>query len=228
MRRGAEGATLPDGDSVGGTGEVVALAGMTGVGIRDLTGVLDVTGADGRRSTVDLAEFAKRHVPHPELRQFAVTPVELGRLRPLKPGTTGKEGSSPNFRGGVQFLQYVTKPGEYKIHFNIQTLGRWNQVNGTLEVYDEFGTTHDSVKITDSDYTYVLKARYPDKVYRLAIIVGSACVQVTSPYPGQGFLADRPTSWMGARNNDIYFEAKKGTEEVKVELLQHGRALGRG
>lgn len=201
-----------------GRGEVAAFSAMTGVGIRQVRGTLDVTDAQGKRSAFDFAPFAARFRPQPELRTFAVTPVDIGNLRPRRAEACATASRPANFRFGVTFLQYVAQPGDYRIRFDIQPLGRWSKINAKLDVYDQNGTTHDSVEIHDATFTYTLKARFANVLYRMRINVGNARVHVTSPYPGQGFLADQATPWMGADGQSFFFEVKKGSEAFKIEF----------
>ncbi|MBQ3343589.1 MAG: right-handed parallel beta-helix repeat-containing protein [Kiritimatiellae bacterium] len=202
-----------------GSSPVVAFGAMTGVGIVGLGGVLDVTTPEGRREQFDLAEFAKRFPPKPELREFLVETVDTTKLVPVDPrGQAAKWRVVPqNYRNGVSFVQYVEKPGEYDIDVSVAPIGKDTDTKTRIRVYDKFGTPHDAFESSDRHFVYKLKSAGGKTAYRLDI-AANGVINVVSPYPGQGVVADQRVKWIGASGPRLYFWVKPGTENVKAEF----------
>ena len=192
---------------------------MTGVGIVGLRGVLDVTTPDGGKESFDLAEFAKKYPPKPELREFSVETVDTTKLVPVDPQGRAARGRviPQNYRGGVSFVQYVDKPGEYDIDVSVTPVGKYRDLKTTIRVYDRFGTPHDVFESHESRFVYKLKSAGGKTVYRLDIGANGQ-INVVSPYPGQGVVADRRVKWIGASGPRLYFWVKPGAEDVKAEF----------
>ena len=202
-----------------GEGPVAAFSAMTGVGITGLKGVLDVTTPEGKKETFDLAAFAKQYPPKPELRSFAVETVDTTKLEPVDPkGVAAKGRIVPqNYRNGVSFVQYVEKPGEYDIDITVSPIGKYRDAKTKIQVYDRFGTPHDTFESTERQFTYKLRSSGGKTVYRLDI-GANGLINVVSRHPGQGVVADQRVKWMGANGPRLYFWVKPGAEDVKVEF----------
>jgi len=197
---------------------VVAFDAMTGVGIVGLKGVLDVTLPEGKKESFDLAAFAKRYPPKPELRSFAVESVDTTKLVPVDPHGQAAKGQivPQNYRNGVSFVQYVEKPGEYDIDVTVSPIGKYKDAKTKIQVYDQFGTPHDTFECADSHFVYKLKSRGAKTVYRLDI-GATGVINVVSGHPGQGVVADKRVMWIGATGPRLYFWVKPGAEDVKAE-----------
>lgn len=202
-----------------GSTPVAAFGAMTGVGIVGLRGVLDVTTTDGGKEAFDLAEFAKKYPPKPELREFSVETVDTTKLVPVDAqGQAAKGRIIPqNYRGGVSFVQYVDKPGEYDIDISVSPVGKYKDMKTRIRVYDKFGTPHDTFESSDRRFVYKLRSAGAKTVYRLDISAGGV-INVVSPYPGQGVVADQRVKWICANGPRLYFWVKPGAEDVKAEF----------
>ena len=198
---------------------VAVFAGMTGVGIIGLRGVLDVTTPEGKKEAFDLAAFAKQYPPKPELRSFAVETVDTTKLEPVDPQGKAAEGRiiPQNYRNGVSFVQYVEKPGEYDIDVTVEPIGKYKNPKTKIQVYDRFGTPHDAFESAERHFTYKLKSAGGKTVYRLDI-GANGLINVVSRHPGQGVVADQRVKWMGANGPRLYFWVKPGAEDVKAEF----------
>ena len=87
-----------------------------------------------------------------------------------------------------------------------------------VTVYDQAGTTHDVFTVTKPEFDYVLKAQGRNTIYRFEVKPNGRRVMMTSDLPGQGVVANGRVHWLTADNQDLYFQAKAGAGDVKVEL----------
>ena len=199
----------------------VSFDAMTGCGVLPggASGVLDVTYADGKKGSFDFATLAQRYRPKPELRLFETGSVSMDSLVPLKmDGKAEKPQKPAGYRGPFTFLQYVHKPGEYKFHFDSTRIGKYADVNIAVEVYDKNGTPHDKFTVTKPQFDYVLKAQSTDSIYRFEVKPNGRRVMMTSELPGNGIVANGRVHWLTGSDQNIYFQAKAGAGDVKVEL----------
>ena len=199
----------------------VSFDAMTGCGILQggIRGELDVRFADGGMSVFDFASLASRHRPKPELRSFETGSIELRRLVPLKADGVAEGPQKPaGYRAPFTFLQYVRTPGEYKMHFKSTQVGKYAAINISVEVYDINGTPHDTFTVTKPEFDYVLKAQGRNTIYRFMVKPNGRRVMLTSDLPGQGIVANGRVHWLTGADQSIYFQAKTGAGDVKLEL----------
>ena len=199
----------------------VTFEAMTGCGVLPggARGVLAVEYADGSKGRFDFSTLEKMHRPKPELRTFETASVELRRLVPLKAdGKAARPQKPAGYRGNFTFLQYVDKPGEYKIRFRTQQIGKYSKISIPVEVYDINGTPHDTFTITTANFDYVLKAQSKKTIYRFEVKPSGRRVMMTSELPGNGVVANGRVHWLTGSDQSIYFQAKAGAGDVKVEL----------
>ena len=87
-----------------------------------------------------------------------------------------------------------------------------------VELTDVNGTPHDTFVMTTPNFDYVLKAQSSNSIYRFFVMPNGRRVSVTSSIAGQGVVANGRVHWLVADNQDVYFQAKAGAGDVKVEL----------
>ena len=199
----------------------VLFEAMTGCGVLPggAKGILPVEYADGKSGSFDFSDLEKRYTPKPELRMFETGAVDVRGLVPCKAdGRAAAAQKVAGYRGPFTFLQYVQNPGEYKIHFESQQIGKYAKIAVSVEVYDAYGTPHDQFTITEQSFDYVLKAQGKNTIYRFEVRPGGRRVLLTSEHPGHGFVANGRIHWLTGNNQNIYFQAKAGAGDVKVEL----------
>ena len=204
-------------------GPVVTFAAMTGCGVLPggVKGVLSVRHVDGRETDFDFASLAKSYPPKPELRKFETGTVDSKKLVPYKKdGRSAGTQKVAGYRGPFTFLQYVQAPGEYKMHFEAQQIGKgkYDRISVEVEVFDANGTAHDTFVITEENFDYVLKVQSKNSIYRFVVRPNGRRVLLTSDLPGQGIVANDRVHWLTGEEQNIYFQAKAGAGDVKVEM----------
>ena len=202
-------------------GPAVSFGAMTGCGVLPggAKGVMEVSYASGKKGSFDFATLAAKHPPKPELRKFETGAVDIKGLVPYNPGGVASKRQNPaGYRGPFTFLQHVRKPGEYVIRFTSTQIGKYAKIEIPVEVYDINGTPHDTFVVTKPDFDYVLKAQSSNSIYRFFVKPNGRRVCVTSSLAGQGVVANGRVHWLAADNQDVYFQAKAGAGDVKVEL----------
>lgn len=195
----------------------VSFAGATGVGVVGARGDLDwLCGAD--KKNFDMETLAKKHPPRPELKNFSAAACELKNLVPVcakaKKGAV-KTMSSPMIRGAFSFVQRTPGGGEFPIVFKGIRFGQPCEVS----VFDQAGTPHDAFTIKPglSEYKYMLRSRGAH-VFRFDVQPRGGMWTVRSETPGHGILMTSRVPLFVVRNQDMYFSAPAGAEEVVVEL----------
>ena len=202
-------------------GPAVTFGAMTGCGVLPggAKGVMEVSYASGAKGSFDFSTLAAKHPPKPELRKFETGAVDIKGLVPYNPdGVASKRQKPAGYRGSFTFLQHVRKPGEYVIRFTSTQIGKYAKIEMPVEVYDVNGTPHDTFVMTTPNFDYVLKAQGKNTIYRFEVKPNGRRVSVTSSLAGQGVVANGRVHWLVADNQDIYFQAKAGAGDVKVEL----------
>ena len=199
----------------------VSFNAMTGGGVLPggAKGVLAVKYADGTKGSFDFATLEKKFPPKPELKKFETGAVDLKKLVPANP--SGKASGEQNlgiYRGAFTFLQWVPKAGSYPIRFISSPIGKKRNTNIEVEVFDPAGTPHDVFTVTEQDFTYQLKTTAKDTIYRFVVRPNGSRVRLGSENPGQGFVATSRVHWLTGAGQDLYFQAKAGAGDVKVEL----------
>ena len=204
----------PDGPSV-------TFGAMTGCGVLPdgARGVLDIAYASGAKGTFDFSSLAAKYPPKPELRSFETGSVDLRRLVPCDAEGKASDLSNPaGYRGPFTFLQHVRTPGEYVIHFKSTQIGKYSKIAISVDVFDINGTPHDTFVVTRPEFDYVLKAQASNSIYRFVVKPNGRRVSLTSSLAGQGFVANDRIHWLEGRDVNVYFQAKAGAGDVKVEL----------
>ena len=199
----------------------VMFEAMTGCGVLPggAKGVMSVGYTDGTSGSFDFASLEKKYQPKPELRTFETGSVDIKTLVPYKAdGKAARAQKVAGYRAPFTFLQYVQKPGEYKIHFDSQQIGKYGKIAISVEVFDINGTPHDEFTITKASFDYVLKAQGKTTIYRFFIRPNGRRVLISSENPGQGIVANGRVHWLTGHDQSIYFQAKAGAGDVKVEL----------
>ena len=196
--------------------------GMTGVGIAGkLVGTVGVNDGAGRRP-FDLAAFASKHVPRPELvMHFKAAEVEYEKI--AAPVATKLKGiGTPQMRKLMfTYVQAVPAAGEYAIRFKARRL-RKNVADSkcaVVQLLDRAGTDLGSFDLPEGEFTYRLKAHNAN-IYRFEVSPkSSALVSVTSDTPGGALEAGRPVHIFGGRKVDFYFRVPANAKEVLVNLM---------
>lgn len=199
----------------------VSFGAMTGVGVLPggAKGVLEVVRADGTKTSFDFSELERKHTPRPELLQFETGTVDAAKLVPANPDGVAISQKSGNYRGPVTFYQHVRAPGEYPIVFDCRRIGKANGVSVEVEVFDFNGTPHDTFTVDRENFTYFLKSRSTKgTIYKFVMRPRGTRVSFTSALAGQGIVANGRVHWLTANNQSIYFQAKPGAEDIKIEL----------
>ena len=199
----------------------VSFNAMTGGGVLPggAKGVLAVTYADGSKGSFDFATLEKKYQPKPELRQFDTGTVDVRKLVPANPsGKAAGEQKLGIYRGQFTFLQHVPKAGSYPIRFISSPIGKKRNINVSVEVFDPAGTPHDAFTVKEGDFTYQLTTKAKDTIYRFVVRPNGSRVRLASETPGQGFVATSRVHWLTGAGQDLYFQARKGAGDVKVEL----------
>ena len=199
----------------------VTFEAMTGCGVLPggAKGVLSVEYVGGKSGSFDFSTLEKRYPPKPELRSFETGVFDIKKLAPYnKDGVAARRQKPAGYRAAFTFLQHVQVPGEYKIHFEAQQIGKYAKIAVPVEVYDINGTPHDEFTITEESFDYVLKAQGRNTIYRFVVRPSGRRVLLTSEHPGQGFVANNRVHWLTGNDQSIYFQAKAGAGDVKVEL----------
>ena len=204
-------------------GPVATFDAMTGCGILPggVKGVLSVRHVDGKAANFDFASFARSYPPKPELRRFETGTVDPCKLVPhRKDGRPAEPQKVAGYRGPFTFLQYVQTPGEYRMHFEAQQIGKGkrDRISVEVEVFDSNGTAHDAFTVTEEKFDYILKAQSKESIYRFAVRPNGRRVLLTSDLPGQGIVANDRVHWLTGEDQNIYFQAKAGAGDVKVEM----------
>ena len=199
----------------------VSFSAMTGGGVLPggAKGVLAVTYRDGRKGSFDFATLEKKYPPKPELRKFDTGTVDVRKLKPANPSgrAVGKQ-KLGTYRGPFTFLQHVPKAGTYPIRFISSPIGKKRNINVSVEVFDPAGTPHDAFTVTEGDFTYQLRTTAKNTIYRFVVRPNGSRVRLSSETPGQGFVATGRIHWLTGAGQNLYFQAKKDSGDVKVEL----------
>ena len=201
--------------------KAVSFGAMTGCGVLPggAKGVLDIAYTDGTKGSCDFSELERKHVPNPELRKFETGVLEIGKLVAVNQDGRPKAQVPAGYRGSFTFLQSVPGSGSYPIRFRSKPLGKKRNVAVQVEVFDPAGTPHDAFTVSEPDFVYQLKATArPGTIYRFEVNPCGSRVVLSSETAGQGFVATGRIHWLTGKGEDIYFQARPGAGDVKVEL----------
>ena len=201
--------------------KAVGFGAMTGCGVLPggAKGVLDIAYTDGTKGTYDFSELERSHVPNPELRKFETSILEIGKLAAVNPGARPAAQIPAGYRGPFTFLQSVPGPGAYPIRFQSQPIGKRRNVAVQVEGFDPAGTPHDMFTVSEPDFVYQLKTTArAGTIYRFEVKPCGSRVVLSSETAGQGFVAVDRIHWLTGKGENIYFQARAGAGDVKVEL----------
>lgn len=204
----------------------VSFGAMTGCGVLPggAKGILKIEYGDGRTGTYDFSALERKYVPNPELRKFETGRIDIPKLAAANPKGRAAGGVPAGYRYPFTFLQSVPGPGSYPIRFRSTTIGKVRHVGVQVEVFDPYGTPHDTFTVTENDFTYQLKTTArAGTIYRFEVKPSGSRVVLSSDTPGHGFAATSRIHWLTGRGEDIYFYARPGAGDVKVELTMSPR-----
>ena len=192
----------------------VEFSGTLGVGIESIGGTLAVE-RDGSASPFDFSALAAQNRPNPELRKaFGGGFVDYRALRPIVPDAIVKKGT-PMCRGKFTFLQYLPQEGEYTLTFRAKTVGH-RKLNCPVQMRDMMGTDLGVFSITAAVQMVTVKTAGRN-LRRFEIDTRGNTVSVSSPYPGQGLLANTPLN-LFRETCRLYFPVPDGTKKVHVAV----------
>ena len=192
----------------------VEFSGAVGVGIESIGGTLAVE-RDGATTPFDFGALAAQNRPNPELRKaFGGGFVDYRALRPIAPDSVVKQGT-PMCRGKFTFLQYLPKEGEYAITFKAKAVGN-RKLNCSVQMRDMMGTDLGVFSITAAVQKVTIKTAGRN-LRRFEVDTRGNTVAVSSPYPGQGLLANAPLN-LFRESCRLYFAVPDGAEKVHVAV----------
>ena len=193
---------------------VVEFSGAVGVGIESIGGTLSVE-RGGASAPFNFMALAAQNRPNPELHKaFGGGFVDYRALRPIAPDSVVKQ-ATPMCRGKFTFLQYLPKEGEYTITFRAKTVGN-RKLNCPVQMRDMMGTDLGVFNITAAVQKVTVKTAGRN-LRRFEIDTRGNTVAVSSPYPGQGLLANAPLN-LFRESCRLYFAVPDGAEKVYVAV----------
>ncbi|MBQ3289577.1 MAG: right-handed parallel beta-helix repeat-containing protein [Kiritimatiellae bacterium] len=188
----------------------VEFSGTVGVGIESVGGTLSVE-RDGASAPFDFVALAAKNRPNPELRKaFGGGFVDYRALRPIAPDSAVKK-ATPMCRGKFTFLQHLPKEGEYTLTFRAKTVGN-RKLNCPVQMRDMMGTDLGTFSITAAVQKASVKTAGRN-LRRFEIDTRGNTVSVSSPYPGQGLLADTSLN-LFRETCRLYFPVPDGAKKV--------------
>ena len=192
----------------------VEFSGTVGVGIESVGGTLSVE-RDGVAAPFDFGDLAAKNRPNPELRKaFGGMFVDYRALRPIAPDAVVKK-ATPMCRGKFTFLQHLPKEGEYTLTFRAKTVGN-RKLNCPVQMRDMMGTDLGAFSITAAVQKVTVKTAGRN-LRRFEIDTRGNTVSVSSPYPGQGLMADTPLN-LFRETCRLYFPVPDGAKKVHVAV----------
>lgn len=204
--------------------DAIEFHGMTGVGITNVFGSVDVHTRSGA-TRISLEEFAKKHPSDPVARAFSPASVKDDRLMPMHSGETVP--SQPVFcRGKSNFVQYSPSAGERRIRFLLRK-PEGVRVNSdvSVTVVDKKGTLVETFKLTKPETDYILKSNVPN-VHTFQIAAKRYRVAVDSPWNGRGILANSRILLADMKGRSVHFNVPAKSKGFKMEfLVKNGNRL---
>ena len=201
------------------TTNAIAFYGMTGVGVANVAGRVDVFTPDGGQAAISLADFAAAHRPDPTVGSFKSTPVPRQKLVPLSPGAT-PTGNPIYCQGRQFFLQYVPGAGKWPVKFRAiapETNGRKYPISIDISVRDKVGTDVGMFTMTEPEKDFVIDAKGPG-VYSFTILSKKSMCTVESGIPGRGVRADSRVKLFAREKRDFFFMVPASCKEVRLEV----------
>ena len=202
------------------TTNALAFYGMTGAGVTNVAGRVDVFTPDGDQATISLADFAAAHRPDPSVRPFKTSPVSRSRLAPLLPGS--KPMARPIFCRGQQFfLQHVPSAGKWPVKIRAiapETNGRQHSISVEVAVSDANGVDIGTFTMTEPEKDFVIDAKGPG-VCTFSIQSKQGLCAVESDIPGHGVRVDmRRPRVFAPDNRDLFFTVPASSKEVRMQI----------
>ena len=206
------------------TPDAVEFHGMTGVGLVNVSGSLEVQ-TPKKTTKFSLGELAKKNPPDPAARAFSQASVDSSLLK----AATDAEmvPAEPFFcRGTSHFVQYSPSAGERKIRFHLRK-PEGTRVNSdvTVTVFDKKGTLVESFKLESPETDYLLKSSIPN-VHTFKIVAKRNRVAVESPWNGRGVLANSRILLADMEGRRVHFRVPAKSRGFKLEfLVKKGNSL---
>lgn len=196
--------------------------GMAGIGIAGrLDGNVLVNDGSGSRP-FDLAAFAAKHVPRPELViRFKSAAIDYRSLA-APPAAKLKGRWTPEIRQRIfTFVQAVPAADEYSIRFKSRRLrSRGVAVKcGEVHLFDRAGTDLGSFDLPEGEFVYKLRT-HGANIYRFEVASrNSGLIRVSSDIPGGALEAGSPLHFFKGANENFYFRVPAEAREVLVNLM---------
>ena len=195
-------------------------SGMAGIGLVDIKGALDVERADGTRQRITAEKLMADHKPNPELLKFQTHEPNYKKLKPAIPfARLAKPVTTPAFRFGQTFVQYVPGPGEYPIKFKFGGAPKAGLVANIRVRSLGADVGEFTMDKHATEYEYVIKQTSSiSTIYIFEVVVDWGKVSVTSPWPGCGTLAQKGVRILGAKDLDCFFFVPEGAKSVQARV----------
>ena len=175
----------------------------------------------GKREMFDLAEFAKQHVPRPELVvRFKSAKVDFRKLKALSADLPRKGRFTPFVRGRFVYVVAVPEAGEYKVRFNSGKLNKKRVENlaGVVQLLDKAGTDLGMFNVPVGDFEYTLRATGAN-VYRFEVSPRNTAILRTACDGAAGaLLADSPVPLFTGENESFYFSVPADAKNISVNI----------
>ena len=207
--------------------ETLLFSGAVGAGVVGTKGVLDVE-ENGRHTSLDLAEFAAKHPPHPELKvgfkptlfdaRDLVAPAVRGRIAPVAR-------DAQHFRWKTRFVQYVPAAGEWTVDLLVRRHPTGKDTLG-IQLFDRIGTNLGKAEVPAADGPFTFRTAGAG-YYVLEINANGNFVDVKSDLPGHGFEVASRTSLFGCSGREYFFRVKEGAEKIYLEMTPDQGEPGR-
>ncbi len=196
--------------------EAFSFVGMTGVGVTNLGGHLDVVLPDGKSQVVRMEDVMAANRPDPEARAFKATTVYNQKLKPVTDASI--ENPLPVFcRGRQYFLQAAPTPGVRKLKLFCKQIAK-NPVKPEVVIHDKAGTIVESFALEKDVTDYELKSTVPDGMYTFTINARANLCGVSSVHPGHGVKVDSRASVALASGRKYYFLVPAKSSQIKMEI----------
>ena len=201
--------------------KVCMFEAQRGIGIGGrFAGVLCVE-CGGKREMFDLAEFAKRHAPRPELVvRFKAREVEFNKLKAMSANPPEKGAFTPSVRGRFVYVVAVPGAGEYKVRFSSEKVNRKRagDLAGVVQLLDKVGTDLGMFNVPVGDFEYTLKANGAN-VYRFEVTPrNTAVLRMACDGAAGALLADSPVPLFIGKDVSFYFCVPADAKTVSARI----------
>ena len=201
--------------------KVCMFEAQRGIGIGGrFAGVLCVE-CGGKREMFDLAEFAKKHAPRPELVvRFKAREVEFKKLKAMSANPPEKGAFTPSVRGRFVYVVAVPGAGEYKVRFSSEKVNkkRAETLAGVVQLLDKVGTDLGMFNVPVGDFEYTLKANGAN-VYRFEVTPrNTAIFRMACDGAAGALLADSPVPLFIGKDVSFYFCVPADAKTVSARI----------